>query len=120
MVVIQVQEKLIMKSTVTGYYVKMTYILSRILVHIIIFIHNEEREAKTDSVSQMELIVKEQLTLFLSLTVAVFWAYLLVISISALVSPRVQRILQAMHEYIKNAHSVEGAELSLATVGFTV
>lgn len=77
-----------MKSTVTGYCVKMTYILSLILVHIITFIHNEEREAKTDSVSQMELIVKEQLTLFLSLTVATFWAYLSVISISALVKPQ--------------------------------
>lgn len=47
---IQPREKLIMKSTVTGYCVKMTYILSLILVHSITFIHNEEREAKSDSV----------------------------------------------------------------------
>lgn len=66
MAAIQPREKLSMKSTVVGYCVKMTYILSLILVPIITFIHNEEREAKRDSVSQMELIVKEQLTLFLS------------------------------------------------------
>lgn len=51
-----------MKSTVFGYCVKTTCIVSLILVHITIFIHTEEKEAKTHSVSKMELVVKEQLS----------------------------------------------------------
>lgn len=42
---------------------------------------------------------------------------MLVISISVLVSLRVQRILKAMHECIKDVFGVEGAELSLARCG---
>lgn len=43
-----------MKSTVFGY-------RANILVDIILFIHNEGKEAKTHSVSKMELVVKERL-----------------------------------------------------------
>jgi hypothetical protein len=55
--------------------------------------------------------------MFLSITVAAFWAYLTIISISVVVSHRVQRIFKAMLECTMDAHSVEGAELSLATCG---
>lgn len=51
-----------MKSTVFGYCAKTTCIVSLILVDIIIFIHNEGKEAKTHSESKMELVVKEQLS----------------------------------------------------------
>lgn len=50
-----------MKSTVFGYHAKTTCVVSLILVDIILFIHNEGKEAKTHSVSKMELVVKEQL-----------------------------------------------------------
>lgn len=50
-----------MKSTVFGYRAKTTCVVSLILVDIILFIHNGGKEAKTHSVSKMELVVKERL-----------------------------------------------------------
>lgn len=51
-----------MKSTVFGYCVKATWIVSLILVQMIFFVHSEEKEAKTHSLSKMELVMKEQLS----------------------------------------------------------
>lgn len=51
-----------MKSTLFGYCVKTTCIVSLILVQIIFFIHSEEKEEETHSVSKRELVMKEQLS----------------------------------------------------------
>lgn len=64
----------------------------------------EKRENSTDGIGCERAVESE--TMFLSITVAVFWAYLTAISISVLVSHRVQRILKAMHECIRDTHSV--------------
>ena len=63
-----------MKPTVFGYCVKTTCLVSLILVQIIFFVHSEEKEAETHSVSKMELVDERAVELesvFLSTMVAV-------------------------------------------------
>lgn len=79
------------------------YVISYPGTHYNLYLY-EERENSTDGVGCKRAV--ESQTMFLSITIAVFWAYLTAISISVLVSHRVQRILKAMPECIRDTHSV--------------